>query len=294
MANSIRDSLDNISDLEKDNGEVSAVDGDFILSFSKTVEGFQLRNKILAEKFGRFSSYLDEFIAALLKKLQVTRDEFVVVFEHIESLKQKVNSLEMHKQEQDNAIALLENDMMTLLSACTDATRELQFEVKNNLLDLSSLPDLKKLRHGFFQEIGEIGVVPVQESHQNLEGSKYGKVAETLLLATRKVQALCKHFESTTDVAASTIVDLQNDLKEARTASEKAIKESDLKQNTISKLEADVEALETSCGKLRLIIEEYEAKEARLKEREAKVLSLHNSLLMKERGIFFSFLIENT
>ena len=33
-----------------------------------------------------------------------------------ESLKQKVNGLDIHKQEQDNAIALLENDLMTLSS----------------------------------------------------------------------------------------------------------------------------------------------------------------------------------
>ncbi|PON91427.1 TGN-related, localized SYP41 interacting protein [Trema orientale] len=285
VTNSIADGPDNISSLKKDNGdgEVSIIDGDLISSFSKTLEGLQLRDKILAEKYAHFSSFLDEFVAALLRKLEVTKGEVVVVFEHIESLKQKVNSLETHKQEQENAIALLEKDVATLLSACTDATRELQFEVKNNLLAISSLPDLEKLRHSFLQGIGEIGVVPVQECHLNIEGSKCGKAAEMLLLATRKVQALCKHFESTTDVAASTIIDLQNDLKEARTTSEKAIEESDLKRNTISKLEADVEALETSCSELRLIIEDYQAKEVKLEEKEAEVLSLRNSLSMKER-----------
>ncbi|PON42343.1 TGN-related, localized SYP41 interacting protein [Parasponia andersonii] len=285
VTNSIADGPDNISSLKKDNGdgEVSVVDGDLISSFSKTLEGLQLRDKILAEKFAHFSSFLDEFVATLLRKLEVTKGEVVVVFEHIESLKQKVNSLETHKQEQENAIASLEKDVTTLLSACTDATRELQFEVKNNLLAISSLTDVEKLRHSFLQGIGEIGVVPVQEGHLNIEGSKYGKDAEMLLLATRKVQALCKHFESTTDVAASTIIDLQNDLKKARTTSEKAIEESDLKRNTISTLEADVEALETSCSELRLIIEDYQAKQVKLEEKDAEVLSLRNSLSMKER-----------
>ncbi|XP_062110542.1 trans-Golgi network-localized SYP41-interacting protein 1 [Humulus lupulus] len=290
VINSIADGFGDIFDIEKDNYEFSVVDGDLISSFSKITEGFQLRNKILAEKFGHFSSFLDEFIAALMRKLQVASDEVVVVFEHFESLKQKVNGLEMHKQEQDNAIALLENDLMTLLSACTDATRELQFEVRNNLLELSSLPDVEKLRHSFFQVIEESGVLSVQEGHQNLEGGKYGKAVEMMLLATRKVQALCKHFESTTDVAASTIVNLHNDLIEARKLSEKAIEESDLKQNTISKLEADVEAFRTSCSELRLIIEDYQAKEVALKEREAKVLSLHNSLSNKEKEAEDSFL----
>ncbi|KAM6589501.1 hypothetical protein CsatA_012106 [Cannabis sativa] len=281
--NSIPDDFGDMFNIEKDNYEISVVDGDLVSSFNKITEGFQLRNKILAEKFGHFSSFLDEFIAALLGKLQVTSDEVMVVFEHIEFLKQKVNGLEMHKQEQDNEIALLENDLKTLLSACADATSELQFEVRNNLLELSSLPDVEKLRHSFFQVIEETGVASGQKGHQNLEGSKYGKAAEMMLLATRKVQALCKHFESTTEVAASTIVDLQNDLIEARKFSEKAIEESDLKQNTISKLEADVEAFRTSCSELRLIIEDYQAKEVALKEREAKVLSLHNSLSKKEK-----------
>ena len=101
MTNSIANGLDNIFNLEKDNGEVSVVDGDHMSSFSKTVEGFRLRNKILAKKFGHFSSFLDEFIPALLRELQATKGEVMVVFEHIESLKQKLTSLERHKQKQD-------------------------------------------------------------------------------------------------------------------------------------------------------------------------------------------------
>ena len=78
MTNSIANGLDNIFNLEKDNVEVSVVDGDHMSSFSKTVEGFQLRNKILAVKFGHFSSFLDEFIAALLRKLQATKGEVML------------------------------------------------------------------------------------------------------------------------------------------------------------------------------------------------------------------------
>ncbi|EXB82445.1 hypothetical protein L484_027619 [Morus notabilis] len=282
---SITDSLDDTFNFEKENGEVSVADGDHVSSFGKTVEGFRLRNKILAERFERFSLFIDEFIAALLRKLQATKEEVVVVFEHIETLKQKVNSLEVYKQEQGNTITLLENDVMTLLDACTNATRELQFEVKNNLLELSSVPQLEKLRTTLSS--GEINGVPSQDAEPVIEGSKCGKVAEMLLLASRKVKALCEQFESTTDVAASTIVDLQNSLKEAGTRYEKALEESDLKQNMVSKLEGEVKALQNSCGELRLSIEDYQAKEVKLKEREAEVEALKNScselrLLMEE------------
>lgn len=268
-------SLDDTFNHENDNGEISVVDGDHVWSFGKTVEVFRLRNKVLAERFGCFSSFIDEFIAALLRKLQVTRDEMVVVFEHVESLKQKVNSLEEYKQEQENTIALLENDVITLLSACTDATRELQFEVKNYLLELSSVPELEKLRNA--SSLEEIGGVPLEDAHRIVEGSKCGKAAELLSLAIRKVKALHEQVESTTNVAASTIVDLQNSLKEAITTYEKALEERDLKQNTVSELEADVEALQNSCSEMRHLIEDYHSKGKKFKEKEAEVEALQNS-----------------
>lgn len=336
MTKSFLDGFSDVFNLEKDNSEVQIADGDDVSSFRKIVEGFQLRDKTFAEKFERFSSFIDEFIAALLRKLQATRDE---AFEHTETLKEKLNSLEMYEHEQKNTIAILESDLATLLSACTDATRELQFEVKNNLLELSSLPELEKMKHSLPLGIRESGEGPAEEGQQSFDGSKYVKVADTLLLATRKARALSKQFESTTNFAASTIVDMQNNLKEARTgygkaieerdlkqkrvskleadvevlkrscselklmienlkeakiSYEKAIEEKDLKQNRVSKLEADMEVLQNSCSELRLTLEDYQAKEDKLKEREAEVSSLHNALMMKEQGqhsFFFFFCV---
>ncbi|KAL5552700.1 hypothetical protein UlMin_040101 [Ulmus minor] len=269
---SFADGLDNNFDPKNYNGDVNVAEGDH---FRKTVEGFKLRDKFLVEKFGHFSSSIEEFIAALLRKLEETSDDASVVLEHIQSLKQKVDSLEMHKQEQDSTIAVLENDVYTLLSACTNATRELQVEVKNHLVEVNSLPELEQLRNSF-SGIGEIGGDRTEDGE--LDDSIYGKEAETLLLAARKVQALSKQFESTSDVAASIIVDLQNNLKEARTSSQKAIEEGNLKQNRVSKLEADLQALQNSCHEMRLAIEDYEAKEIKLKESEEA-----NEVKLRER-----------
>ncbi|BBG93971.1 hypothetical protein Prudu_002139 [Prunus dulcis] len=319
VTKSFSEGLDSISSVEKDNGEDNVTDVEDVSScLKKTVERFQLRNNILAENFERFSFSTDEFIATLLRKLKAIRDEIVTVVEHTESFKQKANNLEIYKQEQENTIAILENDLKSLLSACTDATRELQFEVKNNLLELSSVPELEDIRHYLSPERGVIAGEGTEIHEQALDGSKYGKTAEMLSVSIRKVKALIKQFERTSEVAASTIEDLQNKLTEARSSSEKAMEERDLGknriskldadiealqnklakarttsekameerelgQNRISKLDADIEALQNSCSKLTLRLEDYQAKEDKFKEKEAEAQILYNTLLMKEQ-----------
>ncbi|KAL0004423.1 hypothetical protein SO802_011984 [Lithocarpus litseifolius] len=284
VINSFSDSLNNIVDVEIDNSWVSAADDDNISShFRKTVEGFQSRNKIIYDKVEGFSSFIDECIAGLLRKLQETQDDVVFVLEHIESLKQKSKNLEMIQQEQETTIAMLENDVVTLLSACTDATRELQIEVKNNLLELISVPELEKLNHTLSLEMRETDGDATVERQQRLNGNKHVDAADKLLLATRKFQSLVKQFESTSNVAADTVEELQNKLKQSRTSLENAIEERDLNQDRISKLESEVEELQTSCSELRLKLNDSQSKEDKLKEREAEISSLSNTLLMKEK-----------
>ncbi|KAK9934497.1 hypothetical protein M0R45_021638 [Rubus argutus] len=238
---------------------------------------------ILTQNLEHFSAFIDEFIETLLRNLQGRSDEVAAMVEHVKSFKQKANNLDIYKHEQENTIAILENDLKCLVSACSDATRELQVEVKNKLLELSSVPELEELRHNMSLETGVTGGETTETHEQGTDGSKYEKKAGMLSIASRNVQALIKQFEMTSQVAASTIEDLQNKLKEARTTSEKAMEERDLRQNRISKLEADVEALESSCTELTLKLEDYQVKEVTLKEKEAELSSLHNSLLMKEQ-----------
>ncbi|KAM5568056.1 hypothetical protein ABKV19_015896 [Rosa sericea] len=284
VTKSFSDGLVNIVSVEKDNAEVNGADGNDIPSYLKTtVERLQLRDMVLSQNFERFSSFIDEFIETLLRNLQARSDEVAVMFEHMQSFKQKANNLEIYKHEQENTIAILENDLKSLVSACTDATRELQFEAKNKLLELSSVPELEELRHNLPQETGATDGETTETHEQGIDGSNYGKTAGMLSVACRNVQALIRQFEITSKVAVSTIEDLQNKLKEARTTSEKAIEERDLRQNRISKLEADIYALESSCTNLTLKLEDYQAKEDRLKEREAELSSLHNTLSMKEQ-----------
>ncbi|XVF85128.1 hypothetical protein PTKIN_Ptkin17bG0093400 [Pterospermum kingtungense] len=276
------DDIDNIVNFQMENDEANAInDNDVSSCFRRVSEGFQLQNKILADRFEVFSTFLDESIALLLEKLQVTEDEVKSMVENMESLKQNVKKLEMSEQEKEKAIAMLENDVAILLSACTDATGDLQFEVKNSLIELSSVPGLEKLNHGLHPEAGEF--IGDNIARQEFDSSRYAQTTEKLLTATRKVQRLAKFFETTSKTVATVIHDLQKELEDARRTSEKAIEERDAYQSRVFKLESEIEELEDSCREMRLEVEGYQADEERWKEKEAELLSLHNSLLMKEK-----------
>lgn len=281
----LSDKLHNILNVEIDSSWVSDTDGDNISShFRKTVEGFQSKNQILVDKFEGSSFLVDEFIVALLKKLRAMEDGVVVIVERIKSLKQRTKDLEMYKQEKESTLSTLEDDVKTLSSLCTDATRELQFQLKNNLLEkLSYVPELERSNHSLLLELkGSDGDTTI-EQERGFNGRKHLEAADNLLFATRKIQTLIKQFESASNVAAATIEELQNKLKESRKEFEKAMEERDLNQNMVFKLETEVETLQDSCSELRLQLKGYQTEGDRLKEREAEVSSLRNLLSLKEQ-----------
>ncbi|KAL6969338.1 hypothetical protein U1Q18_029054 [Sarracenia purpurea var. burkii] len=275
--------LDNIANVDTDNCKGNAEDGDSFESyFRKQVEGFHFRNKIIADKVECFSTFLDEFIAALMTKLRATRDKLAVKLEEMKSLKQRVNNLEMLKQAQESRIVILENDITTLLSVCGHATQELEIEVENSPMELSSAPELEKLNN-LFTEVREVSEDAVEENPQMFDSSKCIKTAKNLLLAARKVGALSKEFENVKNVSAAAIKDLENELSETKLTLENAIQERDLNQNRLSKLERDLEAIQTSYQEMRFELEDYQAKEDKLNDREAEISSLQTNLLMKEK-----------
>ncbi|KAK2636658.1 hypothetical protein Ddye_031450 [Dipteronia dyeriana] len=277
--------------IEIENGEMNVEDADSIHSyFRKTAEEFQLRNKILGDKFEGFSSSLDEIIALMSRKLHRTKDEVIRMMQNMESLKQSIKTMETYQKEQEQASTMLENDVTVLLSACSDAARELQFEVKNDLLDLHSVPEFEKLKNDHLQEEREVDGDGIAVHQKSFLSNKYAETAEKLLFSLRKNQSVAKLFESTSAVAVSKIQDLQQKLLETTTAFEKTIEERDLYQNKEYKLETDVDALQDSCKELRLKMEDYQAKEEKLKEKDAEILLLHNRLSTKEQGVEDSLL----
>ncbi|KAG5520725.1 hypothetical protein RHGRI_033338 [Rhododendron griersonianum] len=265
--------LDNIANGDMNKGHANAEDGDSLESyFSKTVEGFHLRNKILADNVEGYSAFMDEFIAALLTKLLATRDGLMLKGDQIISLKQKVDNLEMVRQAQESKIVILENDISILLSACTDATNKLEAEIENNPVEVSSVPEMR-----------EVSGDAVAEHQTTLDNIKYLTTAKNLSLAARKVGHLIKQFGNIRNESADAIKEFENNLTETRISLENAIEERDLNQSRISKLESDVEALQKSYQEVRFQVEDYEAKEDKMNDKEAEISSLRNALSTKEK-----------
>lgn len=253
-------------------------------SFRKIMEGIWLKNKMFTDYFEGFSSSMDGFIADLLKKVEATREDVIFVCGQVESLKEMVKNLEMHKQEQENTKVMLEDDVSLLLSACVDTTRELQFEMTNHLLLLSSIPELNDLKDTIPMESCETSGASAAESLGKSASKKSAAAAEQLLSASRKVRSMLKRFESTSKVAAAKIQDMQHTLEITEATTEKVREEKDLNQNMVVKLETDLQLLQSSCVELRRQLEACQANEAILKEKEAEVSSLYNGLLVKEQG----------
>ncbi|XP_010248789.1 PREDICTED: myosin-11 isoform X2 [Nelumbo nucifera] len=243
--------------------------------FTKIVEGVNMKNKLLQDMFEVFSSLMDEFIAVLLGKLQATKHEVIGMLQHTEYWKQRMGSLEACNQAQEKTISELQNDITVLLSECSKHMQELQFEVDNNLQDLSIYTEVEKLNHGLYLGAGESDNT-IKELQEKLGGYKYVKEAENLLLTTRKVQNQVKQLANIGNVY---LTDLQNKLKDSKLTTENFIKERELYQDRVHKLESDLEELQNFCNQMKFKLEDAQAKEGLLREREAELSAL--SLAMK-------------
>ncbi|KAK6930901.1 hypothetical protein RJ641_002694, partial [Dillenia turbinata] len=266
--------IENIMNLEMNNGEMTAADRDNLPSYlSKIVKGFHLKDKALAEKFGHLSTLADEFFSHLLKELQAAMDSIVITVDQVKSLKQNAETREKYMEALDKKIALLENDCATLLSACDDTTRELQAEVENNPMELSSLPP----------DVGDVD----RDAAEQLQidySSRFVKAADKMLSAARQVRTLIEHLRSERNVSVITIQELKYELNQSRMTSEKAIKERDQEQELVTRLEREMEALRSLCNEMRLKLEDYKAKDDKIREREAELSLLQSSLLRKEEA----------
>ncbi|XP_023542251.1 putative leucine-rich repeat-containing protein DDB_G0290503 isoform X2 [Cucurbita pepo subsp. pepo] len=252
--------LDFAAEIESGKVVVEGDAGNISSSFRKIMEGIWLKNKRFTDHFEGFSSSMDGFMADLLKRVEATREEVVFVCGHVESLKEMVKNLEMYKQEQENTKVMLEDDVSLLLSACVEATKELQFEMTNHLLLLDSIPELDDLKDSIPMESSETNGASAAESPANSTRSKSAAAAEKLLAASRNVQSMVKQFESVIKGAAARIQDTQHIL----------------------------EITENSCDDLKRQLEVCQANKEELKEREAEVSSLYSSLVKEQEDCVLS------
>ncbi|RZB50107.1 myosin-11-like isoform X2 [Glycine soja] len=263
-------------EVELDNTEIDGADIDTIISsFGKIVKGFQSRNKHIADKFYEFSDFMDEFISPLHEKLLETETMSTTIVENMEIMKKEANTMEKLKEEQENTIATLENNVSVLLSACTDSTIALQSEVDKNLGQPGSISEVEQLNL-------EAGAQT--EHHKN---SKYVEATHKLMNASRKAQTLIAQFGCRSEQVDATIEDLRNKLKETTVAFELVTDERDLNKNRVSQLESDIQSLQSACSELKDKLEDYHALEEKLEEKEAEISSMHNALLAKEENSLF-------
>ncbi|KAL2547157.1 hypothetical protein Fot_16390 [Forsythia ovata] len=252
-------SLDNVLNVEMVDGEVYAADDESMsLRIGKLVEGFYLKDKILADKFDDFSKCMDESNAAMLRKLDITKDRMISMLELIKYLKQKVKDIETDKRRQENTIVSLGSDIRILFSACADATRELELDVQNNMLESRSV-------HKLVNYPGTVG----GDEAAALVSENYAKTAEKLLFAARHSRDLSKQFQDAINKLVNSIEDMQNKLEKTELTHDEVLKERDICKDRIFKLETDLEARQNLCNEMSLKLENYQTKEAIVKEREA-------------------------
>ncbi|KAJ6824750.1 golgin subfamily B member 1 isoform X1 [Iris pallida] len=260
------------------NNEMSTVDLDDPTSLTKIAEALQSQDRNLSDKFEKLSRYLDDHIAVISEALQTAKNEVIHMLELSESLKLNISNLEDRNHAQEFKILSLEKAAMTLFSACTDATQELQIEFG----DMFGF-DMEQSMINSRMESRSLGDVDAALEEGN--GSEYAKAAETLLLAAKRINVQSQQLVNVKRAWDTSIDDLTHKLNEADLTAKSFIQDRQLSEERILKLEGDLEALQTICKEMKLKIENYQAKEDSLKDEEAQLSLQQNTLATKERGM---------
>ncbi|KAG7593042.1 hypothetical protein ISN45_Aa01g018770 [Arabidopsis thaliana x Arabidopsis arenosa] len=272
-AKSLLSDLDNSVNTEPENSQGSAADEDEISSsLRKMAEGVRLRNKTLENNFESFSTSIDTLIAAVMQNMTAARADVINIVGHNASLEEQVRSVEDIVREQENTISALQKDLSSLMSACGAAARDLQLEVKNNLLELVQ-----------FHENENGGEIELTDDPQELHVSECAQRVKELSSAAEKACATLKLFETTNNAAAAVIRDMENRLTEASVTLEKVVLERDLNQTKVSSAEAKVESLEELCQDVKLQLENLRVKEEKWHEKEVELSTLYDKLLVQEQ-----------
>ncbi|WOL01334.1 hypothetical protein Cni_G10050 [Canna indica] len=245
-------SLQKIEEIAADNKEVP--------SLSRITGGLCSRSEFLINNFEVFCKGLDAYIEVAMQALQATMDKLVNVLEHCESLKLDMHKLEAHNETQQEKLVSLQKEMGKVFAACLDATQEL-IEFSDSKDSSSTLE--KEVCSGGMEEV-DIG--------------RYGKVAESLLTAAKRIKNQYKQLANAEKLWLATTDDLKNKLTEAELIAETADQEQMLKQDRVSMLERDLEALKELSSEMKIKLESYQVKENMLKDKEEEILSMQNVL----------------
>ncbi|KAL1565244.1 sporulation-specific protein 15-like isoform X1 [Salvia divinorum] len=218
--------------LEMLNDEGNAVDGENMFDIEKMVKRYHLRSKILADNFDKLSTLFDESMDALLRGLNLRKDEIVNAMKYTSSLKDQVKDTETYKKRQEDTIASLERDNRILVSACTDATQGLELNNHEAVSKLRSIDELVNLD----------GRIPMDLEADNDDeeitlATDHVKTARKLILAARRNQDLSMVFQDAISKLANMTGNMQNKLEVVQKTSDEILEERDLYKDKIFKLE---------------------------------------------------------
>ncbi|RWW30166.1 hypothetical protein GW17_00005264 [Ensete ventricosum] len=170
-----------------------------------------------------------------------------------------VHKLEAHNEAQQAKLVTLQKGVMTLFSACVDATRELvEF---NDSRDSASTLEKEAFTGGL----------------EDMDSGHYAKAAEGLLLAAKRIKDKIEELSDAEKVWLKYEDDIKNKLKEAESTAKAAVQEQMLQQERVSTLEKDLEELNELCSEMKNKIENYQAKEERLRDKEEEILSMQKA-----------------
>ncbi|KAK6160340.1 hypothetical protein DH2020_003721 [Rehmannia glutinosa] len=267
LSTTLPSSPDTAFNMEILNDKVNAVDSEsLVFQIEKINERFHLKSKILADKFDNLSTLMDDLIAALLRRLHLTKDRLTSIIKYTQSLKQKVTDIKTDKQRQEETIASLETEIRILLSACTDATQGLELNVRKNVSELRSVLELAKLDGKISMDLRAVG----DDTAEALV-TDHVKTAEKLLVATRQNEDLSKQFQDAINKLMSITEDMQNKMKETQLTCDEVLEERDLYKDKISKLEADLKAQQNLCHEMTVKLDDYKDQEDELRKIEAEL-----------------------
>lgn len=265
---------------------VNAVDSESIMfHIGKMNEKFHLKDKMLTDKFGNLSTLMDGSIAALLRRLHLTKDRILSIIKYTKSLRQQVEDIKTDKQRQEDTIASLESDIRILLSACTDATQQLELNVHSNLPELRSIQDYVKKDGRISMDLRTGGEDAAAEHATN-----HLKMAEKLLLATRENQDLIELFQDAVNKFTNITEDMQNKMKETQLSYHEVLEERDLYKDKILKLETDLEAQKNLYHDVTVKLDDYKETEGELRKRESELSASLSKVHGKKRSLILEML----
>ncbi|KAL3835637.1 hypothetical protein ACJIZ3_010373 [Penstemon smallii] len=246
------------------NNEVTLIDDNSIMfHIERLNERFLLKDKILTDKFDNLSTRMDQSVAVLLRRLQMTNDRMISTIRYTKSLKQQVKDMETDNQRYEDTIVSLESDIKILSSACNDATQKLESNFHKMTSELRSIHELVKLEDKMFKDSDEVGAEGLGGDHM--------MTAEKLLRATRHNQELSELIHEEMNKLLSVTGETQKKMKEIELNFEEVSEERDRYIDKCSNLETEMDAQKNLCQEMMLKLDDFQKKEDNLRKREAEL-----------------------